>query len=380
MAQSNWFVFAGGGTGGHLFPALSVAQSLRQRDPSCEISFFCTQKQIDRDLLGAAGIDAVPQSVLPFPAKPWLWPTFLLRWVQSVRFCVNQFSQRRPTAVIGAGGYASGPPVRAAARLSIPTFLLNPDAVPGRANRHMAAKVGKIRKVFAQWAVTRSYFPSTVSIEVTGCPVRPGFREAATLEAGPLRASFGLDPDRPTLLVTGASQGARTINEAMRPLASVVASAGWQVLHLSGPADASRVEQSYAAVGSGSSGGSGLKYKVLPFTDRMPQAMAASDLIISRAGASTLSEIQAVGRPSILLPYPYGDRHQRYNAKVLVDAGAAASIDDQKDPTANAAHLGPILASLMTDTQCRADMAQAVRRLDCPDAADRIASHLLDTI
>lgn len=373
MTQSNWFVFAGGGTGGHLFPAMSVVESLRSSDPSCDISFFCTQRSIDRDILGTAGIEAVQQTVLPFPAKPWLWPMFLLRWRQSVRFCLDRFSRRRPTAVVGAGGYASGPPLRAAIRMGIPTFILNPDALPGRANQHMAAK-GQIRGVFAQWAVTRNYFPANVSVVVAGCPVRHGFREAGSLPAGAIRESFGLDADRPTLLVTGASQGARTINEAMLPLARIVAVAGWQVLHLSGPADATRIEQAYAATGID------LRYRVLAFTDRMPEAMAACDLIISRAGASTLSEIQAVGRASILLPYPYHrDQHQRHNADVLVEAGAAVRMDDQKNPDANAAQLGPILASLLNDAQCRHDMARAARGLDRPDAAESIAGHLLDT-
>lgn len=372
MTQANDFVFAGGGTGGHLFPAMSVVESLRRRDPGCTIRFYCTQRPIDRDILGAAGVEFIPQTVLPFPAKPWLWPKFLLRWRQSVRFCLTQFKQHRPTAVVGAGGYASGPPVHAAVRLGIPTFLLNPDAVPGRANHHMASK-GKIRGVFAQWVVTRNYFPASVEVLVTGCPVRRGFREAANLAPGPLRESFGLDPHRPTLLVTGASQGARTINEAMLPLADIAAAADWQILHLSGPADASRVERAYA--GSGLS----LRYRVLAFTERMPEAMAACDLIISRAGASTLSEIQAVGRPSVLLPYPYHrDQHQRHNADVLVEAGAAVCLDDQKNPSANAAHLGPILACLLRDAQCRQNMAQAARGLDRPDAADRIADFLLN--
>lgn len=370
MTNDPWFVFAGGGTGGHLFPALSVVDSLRAKHEALHVSFFCTNRPIDRDILGTAQIEAVPQCVLPFPAKPWLWPKFLLKWQQSVRFCMQRFTRRRPTVVVGAGGYASGPPVYAAARLGIPTFLLNPDAVPGRANQHMATKA-KVSCVFAQWDVTRQYFPASVPVEVAGCPVRPGFRAAGNLPAGPLRESFGLDARIPTLLVTGASQGARTINEAMMKLAGAVAAAGWQILHLSGAGDAERVERAYQGSGTG------VRFKVLPFTDRMPEAMAAADIIISRAGASTLSEIQAMGKPSILFPYPYHrDQHQRHNASVLADSGAAVLLDDQKDAFANAARLGPELARLMGDAGLRDAMARAARQLDRPDAADRIAERL----
>ncbi|HOJ74656.1 MAG TPA: UDP-N-acetylglucosamine--N-acetylmuramyl-(pentapeptide) pyrophosphoryl-undecaprenol N-acetylglucosamine transferase [Phycisphaerae bacterium] len=371
MSNRPWYVFAGGGTGGHLFPGLSVVDSLRRMNEA-DVSFFCTDRPIDRDILGAAGVEAVVQTVLPFPAKPWRWPKFLLRWGQSVRSCLRAFSARRPAFVVGAGGYASGPPVYAAAKLAIPTFLLNPDAVPGRANRHMVVRAN-VRCVFAQWEVTRQHFPAGVPIEVSGCPVRPAFRRAAGLAPEAIRESFGLDPHRPMLLVTGASQGARTINEAMLTLAGAVAAADWQVLHLSGATDAERVEQAYRQSNTG------LRYRVLAFTDRMPEAMAAADLIISRAGASTLSEIQAMGKPSVLFPYPYHrDQHQRHNAAVLAEAGAAVLLDDAKDATANAAQLGPVLARLMGDAAERERMARAASSLDVPDSADRIAARLLE--
>lgn len=369
MSNPDWYVFAGGGTGGHLFPAMSVAEALRASDAACEVAFFCTQRPIDRDILSKADIPTVPQVVRAFPAKPWRWPGFLLAWRQAVADCTRRFRARRPAVVVGAGGYASGPPVHAAAKLGIPTFLLNPDAVPGRANRHMAAKA-RVQCVFAQWEATRRHLSPSVRVEVTGCPVRASFRQAASLAPGPMRESFGLQGDTPTLLVTGASQGARTINEACVRLAGAMAEAGWQVLHLSGPSDVERVERAYAAVG-------GLRHRVLAFTDRMAEAMAAADVIVSRAGASTLSEIQAVGRASILLPYPYGDQHQRHNAAVLSEAGAAVCLEDTKEAVSNAAQLGSVLAELAADAPRRSAMGQAARSLDRPDSAGAIASVLL---
>ncbi|HSW45029.1 MAG TPA: UDP-N-acetylglucosamine--N-acetylmuramyl-(pentapeptide) pyrophosphoryl-undecaprenol N-acetylglucosamine transferase [Phycisphaerae bacterium] len=370
-----WFVFAGGGTGGHLFPALSIVGSLRRRCPAADVSFFRTQRPIDRQVLGAAGVEAIPLGVLPFTTRPWQWPRFWRRWRESVALCRRVFERRRPAAVIGAGGYASGPPVHVALSLGIPTFLLNPDAVPGRANRYLGRRAG-LTGIFAQWDVTRDHFPVSAPVEVAGCPVRPEFR-ALRPDTEAILRSFDLDPALHTLLVTGASQGARTINEAMILLADRLDWTGWQVLHLAGEADAARVTEAYATQGGGV-GKSAPKTRVLPFTPRMPEAMAAADVIVSRAGASTLAEIQAVGRASILLPYPYHrDQHQRHNAMVLAGAGAAALIDDSRDAAVNAERLGPVLRDLMRDEARRSAMAEAAGALDHPDSADLIADRLL---
>lgn len=384
MSTTPWFVFAGGGTGGHLYPALAIVEALRAAGRPVDVSFFCTQRPIDREILGKAGVEAIPQVVTPVPARPWLWPGFYLKWRQSVRACRARFRQRRPAAVVGAGGFASGPPVSAALAMGIPTFLLNPDAVPGKANRHMGRKKG-MAGIFAQWEVTRKYFPPGAPVRVTGCPVRRAFRQrigeirneaqgGASASAGAIRESFGLEAGRRTLLVTGASQGARTINEAVMMLAPAIAAAGWQILHLAGAADRERVAEACARVAGGAEG---FRYQVLAFTDRMPEAMAACDLIVSRAGASSLAEIQAGGKPSILLPYPFHkDRHQWHNAQVLVDAGAAVLVDDVKDGALNAQALRPVLDALMNDSARREAMGRAAQGLDRADAAEVMARTL----
>lgn len=376
----HWFVFAGGGTGGHLFPALAVVEMLRERGMPVEVSFFCTQRPIDQDVLRKVQIEARPLSVLPFPTRPWAWPRFLWHWRKSVSICRQVFQQRRPAVIVGAGGYASGPPVHVGLKLGIPTFLLNPDAVPGRANRHLG-KRPDLAGVFAQWDVTKTFFPPTARIHVTGCPVRKAFRSvcesAAKLDtsqavrdmAGKLKRSFNLDPSRPMLLITGASQGARTINEAFIRLTDQIASAGWQVLHLTGQADYERIALAYRQ--------SGLSAAVLPFTDRMADAMFASDLIVSRAGASTLAEILAAGKPSILLPYPFHrDRHQWHNADVLVKAGAAIVLEDLKDGEENARQIRPVLDDILNNASQRERMCAAACGLGKPQAAVKIAQHL----
>ncbi len=376
----HWFVFAGGGTGGHLFPALAVVELLRERGLPVDVSFFCTERPIDREVLGKVGVEGRPLTVLPFPSRPWRWPRFLWRWRRSVSACRRAFRERRPAVIVGAGGYASGPPVHTGLQMGIPTFLLNPDAVPGRANLHLGAKPS-LAGVFAQWPVTRKHFPESARILVAGCPVRKAFRliceEAAKTGgadgvrrmAGELKRSFGSSPDRPVLLITGASQGARTINDAFVQLGGLIATAGWQVLHLTGQADGERVRAAYQQ--------SGLPAVVLPFTDRMAEAMFAADLIVSRAGASTLAEILAMGKPSILLPYPFHrDRHQWHNAEVLVEAGAAILLDDLKDASANAGQLEPVLSDILNNAAHRAKMAAAACGLGKPHAAAEIAERL----
>ncbi len=399
MTERTQIVFAGGGTGGHLFPALAVVESLRSREPDIDIRFFCTEKPLDRDILTAAKVPAVPLGVQPFPSSPWRWPSFWLHWQQSVKLCIRRFQQCPPGVVVGAGGYASGPPVHAALRLGIPTFLLNPDAVPGRANRYLAERKG-LAGIFAQWQVTRRHFPPSARVMVTGCPVRPSFFSVPSTALSPCRwgeilESFGLASNRRTLLVTGASQGAHTINQAVSRLAGAITSAGWpltrdattsqqdaerpsrvkgwQILHLSGAADVQPVAAAYRAAGTAA--------VVLPFTERMADALAVADLIISRAGASTLAELLALGKPSILLPYPFHrDRHQWHNGAVLVQAGAAAMLEDRREASANARQLGPLLSELMADEGKRQAMAAAAQALGRPEAADLIADVLLSEV
>ncbi len=366
-----WFVFAGGGTGGHLYPALSVVDQLRGFDRPMDVTFFCTSRPIDGEVLGKMRVESHPLSVRPFSTRPWQWAGFLYHWRRSVTECMQAFRRRPPAVVVGAGGYASGPPVEAALRLRIPAFLLNPDAVPGRANRHFAARP-RLTGIFAQWDITRTYFPPSAPVWVMGCPVREGFRPRSPAERADTLRSFDLESDRPTLLVTGASQGARTINEALMLLAEEIARTEWQVLHLSGKDDRQRVERCYAEAG--------LPARVLTFTDRMPEAMSASDLIVARAGASSLAEITSTGIPAILLPYPYHrDEHQRHNGQQLVDGGAALMMRDTKDAASNATALRPLLNKLMTQGELRGRMKESSLRMGRPKAARQIAGRLAES-
>jgi len=363
--ESAHYVFAGGGTGGHLYPGLAVAHALRQLAPDARITFFTTTRALDRQLLQPTGYGQVEQPVRPFTVHPLRIPGFLWAWRRSTSAARRFLRRERVRAVLGLGGYAAGPPVVAGHRLGLRTAILNPDAIPGRANRHLSVYAGLVAM---QWAASREQFPSQANCQTMGCPIRAEFANPNP-EAG--RRLFNLQPGRPVLLVTGASQGARTVNQTVVHLWPQFHAAHpeWQLLHLAGAADEAEVRAAYETAGAPA--------QVVAYTHEMPAALAAADLVISRAGASTLAELTALGKPSILLPYPYHkDRHQHENARVLVQAGAAILIEDYKDAMRNAPALRDALTAV-ADPTTRLQMATAACSLGRVDAARDVARWLL---
>ncbi|MEP0847525.1 MAG: UDP-N-acetylglucosamine--N-acetylmuramyl-(pentapeptide) pyrophosphoryl-undecaprenol N-acetylglucosamine transferase [Phycisphaerae bacterium] len=375
------YVFVGGGTGGHLFPGIAVAQCVRSRDPAARIIFLTTDRPLDRELLRPTGFEQIEQPVRPFSGNPLNWPAFWLAWRRSVSAAAALLRRVRPAAVLGLGGYAAGPAVVAARRLGVPAAILNPDAIPGRANRYLATRSDL---VVLQWDASRPHFPLGVRAVTLGCPIRAEFASRAALLDEPhqsagsshdaiqaARIRFGLDPLRPTLLVTGASQGARTVNQAtLKAWPSFVSRRpDWQLLHLTGSTGETATRDGYRAAG--------VPATVLAFTHEMVDAITAADAVVSRAGASTLAELTALGRASVLLPYPYHkDRHQHANARVLTDAGAALLLEDCIDPQRNA---GPLCEALdrLACNETRRAMSVAARRLGRPDAAERVADWMI---
>lgn len=362
------FAFAGGGTGGHLYPSIAVVEAIRRRRPQARFAFFGTRRRIDRQILDRIECEFVSQELSPLSWVPWRVVNAFLGFRKACQACRDRFFVDRPVVVVGTGGMASVPPVREAARAGIPTALFNPDALPGRANRHLAGVAGC---VYAQFEETIAHFPRGVPVVVSGCPVRPGF-QTATRSGGVER--FGLDPNRRTLLITGASQGARTVNQAIVANADFLAGQrGWQVLHLTGEADFELVSAGYR--------GRGVPVKIVAYTEQMAEAMAAADLIVSRAGASTLAEIIAVGRASILIPYPFHkDQHQLVNARCLARVGGARIVNDAIDPVANAPVLRAALDELMRVDDIREKMGRAARSVGGQGGgtAEVIAERLLE--
>jgi UDP-N-acetylglucosamine--N-acetylmuramyl-(pentapeptide) pyrophosphoryl-undecaprenol N-acetylglucosamine transferase len=336
--------------------------------PDLRLVFFGTDRPIDGNILGSYDFEWIRQPVRPLPRRPWRVPGFLLGWQASARACRRFFDKHRPIAVLGSGGYASAPSICEASRAGIPTALLNPDALPGKANRWLGSRV---RAIFAQWPETVEHFNGQTKVQVTGCPVRPEFKCARQREG---IEHFGLDPAKSVLLITGASQGAQSVNRAVLAALPEFARRGvwqrWQLLHVTGPKNQAEVTAAYR--------GQGVMARVVGYSRHMAAALAAADLVLSRAGASTLAEISALGRPSVLMPYPHHrDQHQVANARVLVKLGASRMVLDRVDPQTNAPLLADTLARLMNDPTELARLEAAARRIGTTNAASAIAQELL---
>ncbi len=369
MSGKPVLVVAGGGSGGHLYPALAVADELTRLKPDLRLVFLGTDRDIDGSVLSAYPGELVRQPVRPLPRRAWHAPRFLLAWRASTGLCRRMFGEQRPIAVLGTGGYASAPGVCEGAKLDIPTALLNPDAVPGKANRYLSSRVDA---VFAQWPDTVGHFNGRVPVQVTGCPVRPEFKSVSRAEG---LEHFGLDADKKVLLVTGASQGARSVNRAVVAAVPELAGSGvwqeWQLLHLTGKSEEESVAGAYAECG--------VTARVVGFTRHMACALAAADLVVSRAGASTLAEITAMGCPSILMPYPHhSDLHQVANARVLVKLGAARIVLDRIEPERNGPALAEALRRLMQDPKELGQLGGAAKRIGTTNAAVTVAEQLLE--
>ena len=352
MAGKPFIVFAAGGTGGHLFPALAVAGELRRRQPNAAIVFVGGRHGLESRLVPQAGF---PLRTLPVSGLKGtkLFARLLAGGsaALAVGRCCAWFLARRPALVVGAGGYASGPAVLAAWLLRVPTMLMEQNHFPGATNRWLAPRADVVC-VPSEAAKARL---GGIGL-VTGNPVRPEF---ATIGPPPSAA-------RMALLVFGGSRGARSINRAMvaaLPQLAAMTSPP-RIVHQTGPEEHEAVVRAYAAHPV-------VEADVRPFLDDMPHRLAEADLVVCRAGATTLAELAAAGRPAILVPFPFAaDDHQRANAEVVRDAGAAVVIEDHDlDGPRCAAEI----ATFQADQGRRLRMAAASRTLARPDAATAIA-------
>ena len=300
-------LLAGGGTAGHTSPLLATADALRRLEPTLEVTCLGTPRGLENRVVPEAGypLELIPP--VPLPRRP---NADLLKVPARLRGAVKEtlavFDRARPDVVVGYGGYVSMPAYLAARRRRVPLVVHEQNAVPGLANRVGARVAARVAVSFPDTPLRRA--------EYVGLPIRRMIsqldRAAARAEA---RAFFGLDPERPTLLVTGGSQGARRLNQAVSGAAPARAAAGVQVLHVVGP------------MGEAAPEPSDVPYVVRDFVDRMDLAYAAADLVVCRAGASSVTEAAAVGLPAVFVPLPIGNGEQHQNARPVVDAGAASS-------------------------------------------------------
>lgn len=361
---------AGGGTGGHIYPNLAVAEAIHRMRPDVEILYFCSSREIDARILTQAGIDFLPLPAMGLTMSVRGLVRFFAQYMKSKAF-VRQILKdaRGESCVLATGGFVSAPVVSAARELKIPAVLVNVDSVPGKANRMLA---GNVRTIFVQFEQTKErYFRQHGRrVVVSGCPLRKDFDRP---DAAGIRAELGLEEDRKVLLVTGASSGAQNINRAVLEILPELGQfAGeWQVVHLTGTANFEEVKAEVPE--------SAIAYTPVAYCDRMADLLAAADLVVGRSGAVSVAEYMRAGKPAVCLPYPYHkDRHQYENARELVEAGAAVIVEDNPaDPEQTAADLRETLGAILRDASRLAAMGRAMRPFARPDAAEQIAEEVL---
>ena len=343
-------IIAGGGTGGHVIPALAIAQELRSRY-GAEVLFVGTRRGIETRLVPAAGfalhlIEVGALKRVDFATRM----KTMLALPRAVAASAKLVLESRPDVMIGVGGYASGPAMFVAGMMSVPTVAFEPNVVPGVANRLVAPMV----------SAAAVHFPATCryfrNCQVTGVPVRQEF----------FRVSPRSEDARPTLLVFGGSQGAHAINQAMLEALPKILGAvpDVHIIHQTGEKDYPEAQAAYLRAT--------ISAEVSPFIDNMPAAFARADLLVCRSGASTVAEITAAGKPAIFIPFPAAaDDHQTRNAATLAEAGAARLLP-QSELTAD--RLVTEIAAMFHDRPLLARMSEAARRFAHPEAAAEIAA------
>jgi UDP-N-acetylglucosamine--N-acetylmuramyl-(pentapeptide) pyrophosphoryl-undecaprenol N-acetylglucosamine transferase len=362
------YFFAGGGTGGHIYPLLAVAEQVRAKQPDAEIHFFHSTRAVDQRVFEKTGFGRTPLPASGLYMHPGKLLRFVLTFQRSCKIAMRVIAQRENAVVLGAGGFVAGPVCRAGRKLGVPVAMVNVDIVPGRANWLSARWADEI---FLQFDESRSHFPRTkATMRTVGCPLRSAFLRPDAKKA---IADLGLDPGKHVLLITGASSGSTRINEAIcRLLPKLEAFADrWQIVHLTGLDNHKTVLDGYC--------GARISHKVLDYYDGMADLLAAAGLVIGRSGAVSVAEYAVAGVPSICLPYPFHkDKHQYLNAGKLTGVGAGVIVDDVADADDRVARLWKELEPLMGDDARRRQMAEACKRVARPEAAAEIAARLID--
>ncbi|MFZ5651463.1 MAG: undecaprenyldiphospho-muramoylpentapeptide beta-N-acetylglucosaminyltransferase [Bacillota bacterium] len=365
------FVVTGGGTGGHIYPALAIARGLVDSF-GAEIFYIGGTRGMESEIVPREGFTfrAIPLAGI----KRGFSPSNLLAGWKAAAGIITAFRYLRgirPAAVIGTGGYVCGPVVLTAALMGIPTLIHEQNALPGITNRILSRFAGCVATTFEE---SKSFFASGVVVKTTGLPVR---KEILLMNRDQSREKMGIPRDGLLVLSFGGSQGARSINSAMLPVLSFYSGRpGIQFLHVTGPAN---YDQFVAEAHKGMKMPENGNITIASYIHDMPTALAAADLAICRAGAATLAELIAVGLPSILIPYPYAaENHQEHNARALERKGAAVVI---RDSDLNGDLLKAEIEKLTANREILTGMSIAGRNLGRPGAMEDILDcvrYLLD--
>lgn len=351
-----------GGTGGHLFPGMAVAEQLIHH--GCAVTLLVSPKEVDQQAVKtASGVQIATLPAVGLVRGSRI--AFVRGFGKSFRAARKHFTMEKPGAIVAMGGFTSAPPILAGRLMGVPTFLHESNTIPGRANRWLSWMVNEAFIGFPE-AAGRLHTRKTT---VTGTPVRPQFRPGETTAC---RVALGLDPEKPALLVTGGSQGASGLNDivvaALPLLAKLVP--GLQLFHLTGPNDVAKVEQACAALS--------MKAIVRPFFAEMSLALDSASAAISRAGASSLAELAAMRVPSVLVPFPSAtDNHQYHNALAFQKTGAARLLEQK---SASPEVLAPLVAELIAASVARDTMRKQLSQWHTPDAAEQIAARIMEVV
>jgi len=353
-------VLAGGGTGGHISPGIAIAEEIADLAPAIGTVFACSTRAVDARMLEHVGADFVPIAAEGLSLKPARLYRFARAFLAGRAQSRELLAERGARAIVALGGYVTAPVASAARAMKVPILLVNLDATPGKANRVVARGAARILT-----ALPTPTMPNFAE-RVVGMPIRRA--AIGTGGAGDARVRLGVEAGFKTLLVTGASQGATSLNDLMALLVREQrpAFSGWQVLHLVGNADRAPVEAAYRAAG--------VRASVVPFIHEMGLGWRAADLALSRAGANSVAEAIHNAVPTVFAPYPYhADLHQRWNAEPYAKEGVAILADDLIDAQRNRATLGAALVALMTDDGRREAMRAALDARPHEHAAREIA-------
>ena len=378
-------VFSGGGTGGHLFPGLAVAEQLAAMIPLVRITFCGGGKPFERQCVSRAGFDyfALPARPLPHGAREAV--SFVVENLAGYLAAGRFLREEEVAAVVGLGGYASVPMAHAAARRRVPLVLLEQNTVPGKATRWLARRASLICTTFKE---TQPRLSCRCPVRVTGNPVRAGFVQGRRAEGGGRKNDLIRDPKSEIqethdclcsppsalrlppsqLLVLGGSGGARALNESVPRAIYKIRHLlqGWRIMHQSGQAGLEATQTLYGKLD--------LAATVVPFLSDVPAALHATDLAVCRAGGTTLAELAAAGVPAVLAPYPHAtDDHQAANARLFSAGGGCITIDQREVAGSLDDQLAEMLCFLLANDGLRRQMSAAMREMARPHAAEDVA-------
>jgi UDP-N-acetylglucosamine--N-acetylmuramyl-(pentapeptide) pyrophosphoryl-undecaprenol N-acetylglucosamine transferase len=368
-------LFAGGGTGGHIYPNVAIHERLgeeakaRGDDAAPAARFLVSDRPGDSDTMRKLDLPFSTSGVKPLPPmrKPWRALGFYVAWRRAIADATALIVREDVRAVVATGGFVSGPALVAARRLGIARAMVNLDAVPGKANVHLRRECST---VFSAYATDMLPGAKVVGFPLRKVSIGVGDRASA-------KVRLDLDAERPVLFVTGATHGAESLIRAMMAIVAEPARAAalrqWHVFHQCGGFDPAELQAAYDTAG--------VRAKVVAYCDRMGDAWLAADLAVSRAGAGSVAEAWANATPSIFSPNPYhADGHQRANARPLVTAGGARIVDDLIVPAHNVAPLGDAIAELVGSDRERETMRERLVATRPPDGAREVARWIIDAV